>query len=103
MLVDRNAAPAPALAAAAMAAFIGEDCEPCAQVSLDIALQTGPDAATLRAIVAADEAAMGDGAALAWRFAHAFLAHDEAAAAPLRKDIVRRWGPDGLMAVALSV
>jgi hypothetical protein len=103
MLVDRSAAPAAALTAAATAAVMVEDCEPCAQVGLDMALQAGVPAETLRAIVAGDEAAMGSDAALGWRFARAVIAHDELAASPLRREILHRWGSAGLVAVALSV
>jgi hypothetical protein len=103
MLVDRTAAPAEALAAAAMASFFVEDCEPCAQVSLDIARQSGVSTEVLRAITAGDEEAMGSHAALAWRFARAVIAHDEPQAAPLRREIANRWGPAGLVAVSLAI
>jgi hypothetical protein len=103
MMVDRAAAPASALAAAGMATFYVEDCQPCAQIGLDISLQSGVDAETLRAIVAGDKLSMGPDAALAWRFARAVLAHDEAAAAPLRREILHQWGSAGLMAVSLQI
>jgi hypothetical protein len=57
----------------------------------------------LRAILAADETAMGPDAALAYAFARASLARDVARADPLREAIVRRWGEKGLMAIALSL
>src|SRR4051812_26111154 len=41
MLVDRTAAPAAALTAAASASVFAEDCQPCAQVGLDMARQGG--------------------------------------------------------------
>ena len=103
MLVDRNAAPAAALTAAGTASIMAEDCEPCTQVGLDIALRSGVPADTLRAIVAGDEAGMGDDAALAWRFARAVIAHDELAASPLRREILHRWGSAGLVALSLSI
>lgn len=103
MLVDREAAPAAALTAAGTASIMAEDCEPCTQVGLDIALRSGVPAETLRAIVAGDEAAMGEDAALAWRFARAVIAHDELAASPLRREILHRWGSAGLVALSLSI
>ena len=58
----------------------------------------------LRAILAGDEAAMGETAALGWRFARASLARDMAAADPLRDEIVRRWGREGPgLAVAMAL
>jgi hypothetical protein len=46
---------------------------------------------------------MGEAAALAWRFARASLARDMALADPLRDEIVRRWGQEGLVAIALQL
>ena len=57
----------------------------------------------LRAILAGDETAMGETAALAWRFAHASLARDLATVDPLRDEIVRRWGDRALVAISLSL
>jgi hypothetical protein len=103
LLVDRTAAPAEALTAAGSASVFVEDCQPCAQVGLDMARQSGVSAEVLRAIVAGDEDAMSDDAALAWRFARAVIAHDELTASPLRREILHRWGSAGLVAVALSI
>lgn len=100
---DRKAAPADALAAAAIAATIVEGCGPCNQISADIAAASGVGSATLRAILAGDEAAMGETAALAWRFARASLARDLETADPLREEIVRRWGERGLVALAFQI
>ncbi|MDB5444397.1 MAG: hypothetical protein JWP73_2773 [Phenylobacterium sp.] len=102
-VVDRKAAPAGALAAAGLAGTLAEDCGPCTQISVDMAAAGGVEPEVLRAILAGDEAAMGADAALAWRFARASLARDMAAADPLRDEIVRRWGPKGLTAIALQL
>ena len=102
-LVDRKAAPGEALAAAGIAGTLAEDCGPCTQISVDLATQGGVDPAVLRAILAGDEAAMGETAALGWRFARASMARDMAAADPLRDEIVRRWGDRGLMAISMAV
>jgi len=103
LMVDRNAAPAAALCAAGMAAMYVEDCQPCSQIGLDIARQAGVPAEVVRAIVAGDKLSMGDDAALAWRFANAVLARNEEAAAPLRREIVHKWGSAGLMAISLQI
>ena len=102
-MVDRKAAPAAALAAAGIAGTLAEDCGPCTQISVDMAAAGGVKPAILRAILAGDEAAMGETAALAWRFAQASLARDMAAADPLRDEIVRRWGDKGLVAIGLAL
>lgn len=102
-VVDRKAAPAAALAAAGLAATLAEDCGPCTQISVDMAAAAGVKPEILRAILAGDEAAMGETAALAWRFARASLARDMDACDPLRDEIVRRWGDKGLTAISLSL
>jgi hypothetical protein len=102
-LVPRRDAPVEALAAAGVVATLREDCGPCTQISVDYALKGGASPAVVRAILAGDLAAMGETAALAYRFAHASLDRDLEAADPLRDEIVRRWGQRGLVAIALTL
>ncbi len=102
-LVPRADAPAGALAAAGMVGTLAEDCGPCTQIGADMAVKGGVDPRVIRAILAGDEAAMGEDAALAFRFARASLARDLEAADPLRDEIVRRWGHKGLVAVSLAL
>jgi hypothetical protein len=102
-LVDRKAAPAAALAGARIAGTLAEDCGPCTQIAVDMGAAGGVKPEVLRAILAGDEAAMGETAALGWRFARASLARDMAAADPLRDEIVRRWGDKGLTAIAMAI
>ena len=96
-------APRDALAAAGIVGTLAEDCGPCTQISVDIATEAGVAPATLRAILAGDEAGMGEAAALAWRFAKASLARDMERCDPLREEIVRRWGEAGLVAIGLTL
>jgi hypothetical protein len=100
---DVNAAPHEALIAAGLVGTMSEDCGPCTQIACDIALENGVDPAVLRAVLAGDEAAMGDTAALAYRFARASLARDMEACDPLRDEIVRRWGDKALVAISLAI
>lgn len=102
-LVDRKAAPAEALAAAGVVATLVEDCGPCTQIGVDMAAAGGVKHDVLRAILAGDEAAMGETAALAYRFARASLARDMETCDPLRDEIVRRWGEAGLLAISMSI
>jgi hypothetical protein len=101
--VDRRAAPAAALAAAGIVGTLAEDCGPCTQISVDMAAAGGVDPDVLRAILAGNEAAMGEDARLAWRFARASLARDMETCDPLRDEIVARWGEKGLTAIALQI
>jgi hypothetical protein len=100
---DRSAAPAEAILAAALAGTLSEDCGPCTQIGVDMAAAQGLDPAIIRAVLAGDEQAMGETAALAWRFARASLARDMDACDPLRDEIVRRWGEKALVAIGLSL
>lgn len=102
-LVDRKAAPAEALAAAGIVGTLREDCGPCTQIGVDMAAASGVKPEVLRAVLAGEEAAMGEAAALAWRFANASLARDMVRADPLREEIVRRWGDKGLVAISFAI
>jgi hypothetical protein len=102
-LTPRRAAPAEALAAAGIVATLREDCGPCTQIGVDIAERRGVPGAVLRGILAGDERAMGESAALAWRFAQASLDRDMERADPLRDEIVRRWGQKALVALSLAL
>jgi hypothetical protein len=100
---DMKAAPAEALIAAGLVGTLAEDCGPCTQIGVDMATANGVDPKLLRAILAGDEPAMGEAAALAWKFARASLARDMLAADPLRDEIVRRWGEKALVAIGLTL
>ena len=102
-LVPRGDAPAEALAAAGVVATLREDCGPCTQIGVDMAVKSGVDRRVLKAILAGDVTAMGETAALAYRFTQASLDRDLEAADPLREEIVRRWGEKGLVAIALTI
>jgi hypothetical protein len=100
---DSKAAPQEALFAATLVGVLAEDCGPCTQLGVDMALAYGLDPKVVRAVLAGDEAAMGETAALAFRFARASLGRDMAEADPLRDEIVRRWGEKALVAISLSL
>jgi hypothetical protein len=102
-LGHRREAPPAAMAAAGLVATLAEDCGPCVQISADIAAKAGVAPQVLRAILAGDEAGMGEDAALAYAFARASLARDLERADPLREAIVRRWGEKALVAIALAL
>lgn len=100
---DFKAAPPAALIAAGLVGALSEDCGPCTQLSADMAADGGMSPEVIRAILAGDEAAMGETAAVAFRFARASLARDMETCDPLRDEIVRHWGETGLAAIALSL
>lgn len=98
-----RSAPREALAAAGIVGTLAEDCGPCTQIGVDLAAQSGVSADVLRAILAGDEAAMGETAALGYRFAKAVLARDLERADWQRDEIVRRWGKAALIDLGLSL
>jgi len=100
---DTKAAPPEALFAAQLAGVLSEDCGPCTQLGVDMAIAGGIDPDVVRGALAGDDAAMGETASLAYRFAQASLARDMATADPLRDEIVRRWGEKALVAIGLSL
>jgi hypothetical protein len=100
---DRKAAPPEAILAAGLVGTMAEDCGPCTQIGVDMATAQGLDPKVIRAVLAGDEAGMGETAALVWRFARASLARDMDACDPLREEIVRRWGEKALVAISLTL
>src|SRR5262249_1853721 len=88
--------------AAALVGTLAEDCGPCTQLVIAMAEREGVAADSLRAIVAGDLRAMPDEVVLAYRFAKASLARD-AASDELRDEIVKRWGPRGLISLAFAL
>ena len=99
----RREAPASAMAAVGLVGTLTEDCGPCVQISVDLALAAGVPAAILQAILAGDVAAMGPDAALGYDFARASLARNLEEADVARDEVVRRWGQKGLTALALTL
>ena len=102
-MVPERDAPAAALAAAGLVGTLSEDCGPCTQIGVDFAARAGVKPEIVRAILAGDESAMGEDAALAYRFARASLERDLAAGDDAREAVVRRWGQKGLVALALAL
>jgi uncharacterized protein YjeT (DUF2065 family) len=98
----RKDVPRDAWYAAALVGVLAEDCGPCTQLGITMAEREGVAPDTLRAIVAGDLRAMPDDVVLAYRFAKASLAHD-AGADELRNEIVKRWGPRGLISLAFAL
>src|SRR5947209_4526523 len=90
-------APMEATAAVGIVGTLAEDCGPCTQIGVDLAAKSGVAPAVLRAILAGDEAGMGEAAALGYNFAKAVLDRDMERADPLRDEIVRRWGKGALV------
>jgi hypothetical protein len=88
--------------AAKLTGTLAEDCGPCTQLVVTMALREGLDPRTLAAILAVDERALSEQTHLGVRFARAVLAHAPEADA-LRDEIVSRWGPRALVSLAFAL
>lgn len=81
-----------------------EDCGPCQQLAVNMALKEGLPPSLVKAITHGDEQAMGPDVALAYRWARAVIrpnadqdAHD------LREQIREKWGNQGLVSLSLAM
>jgi hypothetical protein len=88
--------------AAGIVAVMAEDCGPCSQLAVDMALKEGADPVLLRAIVAHNFAALPAEAALAARFTEAVLKRSAEAGA-LGEEVERLFGKRGLISLAFAM
>ncbi|MDD9947357.1 MAG: hypothetical protein OXU20_40335, partial [Myxococcales bacterium] len=88
--------------AAKIVGTLAEDCGPCTQLMVTMAEREGVSAATLRAVLAADDQAMDEDIRLTVRFCRAVLDRDPQAD-DLREDIIRRWGKRGLVSIGFGL
>ncbi|HEY1880832.1 MAG TPA: hypothetical protein VGG68_12960 [Caulobacteraceae bacterium] len=102
VLGNRKGAPPAARFAVSLVAVMAEDCGPCSQLGVDMAIAAGIDPKVICAVAQRDYAAMPEDMVLAVRFAEASLAHSPAADEP-REEIVRRWGRKGLVSLAMAM
>lgn len=90
------------LFAAKIRAIIWDDCGPCTQLVVNMALEAKVNPAVVRAIVDRDLDNLPDDVALVVRFTELVLAHDPAAD-DLREKIVASWGDEGLITLAYGI
>lgn len=102
MTTYREDAPAELYYAAQITAVLSEDCGPCVQLTVTMAERAGVSPIVLRAVIEGDEQAMGEEAALGWRFACAVLAHDPKAD-HWRSQIRQRWGAKAVVSLAMAI
>ncbi len=98
----RRDVPLAAYYAAKVVGTLHEDCGPCTQLVVTMALADGVEPGVLSAVVAHNEAAYSEDVALAVQLARAVLAHDPAAD-ELRETIRKRWGPRAVVSLAFAI
>lgn len=101
MNLHRGDVPADAVHAARITTARYEDCGPCAQLVVNMALEAGVAPAVVRAVVARDFAALSIDARIGLTLADAVLAHTSADEP--RADALQRYGKRGLVTLSFAI
>lgn len=102
MSAHRGKAHRDAWFAARMSATLSEDCGPCTQIVVDMALKDGMDAGKISALLRGDLERAGADAELGFRFGTA-VAQNTVDAGPLSEEVARRYGKNAQVALAYAV
>lgn len=97
----RRGVPAEPYYAAKIRTVAAEDCGPCTQLAVNMALEAGVDPDHVSAVVTADYERLPEDTALAARFADRVAAR--AGAFEEREAIRARWGELGLVSLSLAI
>lgn len=87
--------------AAGLAAAMVEDCGPCVQIHVNLALKDSVDAHSLEALLRRDFARCEAEAALAFQFGDAVARGEDAS--ELRDQIAARWGERGVIELSFTI
>lgn len=102
MSAHREGVPATAKFAASLAGTLSEDCGPCTQIVVDLALRAGVGAHDLAALLRGDVGAASDHAAFGFRFGDAVARRGDALDA-LVGEARARYGERGLVTLSFAV
>lgn len=102
MASHRGNLPVEALFAAKLRAIIWDDCGPCTQLVVNMALEAEVEPDLVRAIVDRDLASLPAEIGLVVQFTEFALAHDPRAD-ELREKIIALWGNQGLITLGYSI
>ncbi len=98
----REVIPVEAKFAASITGALGEDCGPCTQLTVDMALEAGMARDQVEAVLRRDISAMTEATALGFQFADAVVHH--AMDDDKYRDAVRaRWGDKGVIDLAMTL
>lgn len=102
MATHSGGLPVGPLYAARIRAIIWDDCGPCTQLVVDMALEEKIDASIVRAIIDKDLQSLPEDIAWVVRFTDCVLAHSPEAD-DLREKIVSLWGDQGLISIGYAI
>lgn len=102
MSAHRDTVPNDAWFAARLAAAMAEDCGPCTQIVIDMALEAGISGDIIAALIREDFDKAGRDAALGFRYGCA-VAANTTNAGQMVEEAERRFGKRGLVALAYAV
>lgn len=88
--------------AAKLVGNLSEDCGPCTQLNVAMALEAGVDPKQISAVVSNDREAMSDNVRLGVDFARASLARDPEADT-YREEVSKRWGQKAVISLAFAL
>ncbi|WOH46760.1 hypothetical protein [Bradyrhizobium sp. sBnM-33] len=98
----REAVPIDASFAAKIVGALAEDCGPCTQLVVDMALEAGMAKDQIEAVLRRDPRAMNDATMLGFRFADAVVrrsANDD----EFRDAVRAQWGPKGVIDLTIAL
>jgi hypothetical protein len=102
MSMHRDQVPKDAWYAARLAAALSEDCGPCSQIVVDMALGDGVPPSTVSALLRGDYDNAGADASLGYRYGMA-VARNKTEAAELAAEAGKRFGKRGLVSLDFAV
>src|SRR5215475_3186316 len=98
----RESVPAEAAFAAKITGALAEDCGPCTQLTVDMALEAGVAKDQIEAVLCRNAGAMTAEVALAFYFADAVIRHS-ADDDSCREAVRARWGEKGVIDLAMAL
>lgn len=90
------------LYAARIRAILRDDCGPCTQLVVDMALEANLSAEIVQGIIDKDFSALPEDIALVARFTELVLDHNPEAD-ELREQVLALWGQEGLITIGLAI
>ena len=96
----RDVVPAEASSAAKITGALAEDCGPCTQLAVDMALEAGVGKDQIEAVLRRDLRAMNPDTALGFQFANA-IAHRSTDDDQYRDAVRARWGDKGVIELSM--